>query len=243
MNDEDRRELIARQHRALYGNESTSYYDGGRYGDDSNTPRPSNTTSGNTSAVGGRGPSPRAYDPFTMGREQAQANIAETGGQYNANEQSQHSAPTGPSPNPQQQSSRADSTSSPASNPAGQNFSLFESAAQLSSRTSTSSPGASPPRQSKTSAPGVAPIGTRPAQAQATNVPLNKRSTTPSPSPLGYSFAPNEGLNPGSNGNERSTSAASNPSGGTKDPNVGAWGTGSGVWANKSLGVQASVWG
>ncbi|MCJ1458849.1 hypothetical protein MMC28_009223 [Mycoblastus sanguinarius] len=242
MNEEDRRELIARQHRALYGNESTPCYEGGRYGDDSHTPRPSNPTSGNTSSVG-RGPSPRAYDPFTMGQTQAQATFAETGGQFDANDQNQLAAPTGPSPKPQQQRSRADSNSSPASNPPSQNFSLFESAAQQSSRTSTSSPGGSPPRQSKTSAPGVAPIGTRPAQSQATNPALNKRSTTPSSSPLAYGFAPNENLNLTSIGNERSTSAASNPSSGAKDSNMGAWGTGSGVWGNKPLGVQASVWG
>ena len=242
MNEEDRRELIARQHRALYGNESGPYVESSKFGDDSHTPRPSNPTSGGTN-TGGRGPSPRSYDPYVMGQNTAQSVIADAGGQLNTNE----SAPTGPSPKPQQGRSRADSTSSPASNPPSQNFSLFESAAQQSSRTSTSSPGGSPPRQMKTSNPGVAPIGTRPAQNQASNSGLTKRSTTPSPSPLGYSFSNNENPNfsVNSNGNERSTSSASNPSGGNgKDTSMGgssAWGTGSGVWGNKSL--QASVWG
>lgn len=240
MNEEDRRELIARQHRALYGNESSAFVEGSNFGDDSHTPRPSNPTSGNNSA-GGRGPSPRSYDPYAMGQNQVQNAIADAGG-LNANE----SAPTGPSPKPQQGRSRADSTSSPASNPPSQSFSLFESAAQQSSRTSTSSPGGSPPRQTKTSNPGVAPIGTRPAQSQASNPTLTKRSTTPSPSPLGYGFTNNENQNltANSSGNERSTSAASNPTGGNKDSSMGggsAWGTGSGVWGNKSL--QASVWG
>lgn len=251
MNEEDRRELIARQHRALYGNENNQYLEGSGFGDESHKPRSSNPTSGNTSA-GGRGPSPRTYDPYAMGQTQAQAAIAEAGSQLSANDQSQQTAPTGPSPKPQQQQrSRADSTSSPASNPPSQSFSLFESAAQQSSRTSTSSPGGSPPRQAgKTSAPsGVAPIGTRPAQSQATNPILNstKRSTTPSASPLGFSFAQNnDSLNPTShNGNERSTSAASNPtsSGNNKDAGM-AWGTGSGVWGNtNNKSLQASVWG
>ena len=248
MNEDDRRELIARQHRALYGNENNQYLEGGSFGDESHTTRLSNPIPGNTSA-GGRGPSPRTYDPYAMGQTQAQAAIPEVGAQLNANEQGQQAAPTGPSPKPQhQQRSRADSTSSPASNPPSQSFSLFESAAQQSSRTSTSSPGGSPPRQAKTSAPsGVAPIGTRPAQSQATNPILNnKRSNTPSPSPLGFGFAQNnDSLNPiSSNGNERSTSAASNPtSSGTKDAGM-AWGTGSGVWGNNNnKSLQASVWG
>ncbi len=232
MNEEDRRELIARQHRALYGNESSRHYEGGNFGDESHTPRPSNLPSGNTSA-GGR-PSPLAYDAFAKGQSQAQSTIAEAGGQLNANENIQ----TGPSPKPQQGRSRADSTSSPASNPPSQNFSLFET--QQSSRTSTSSPGGSPPRQSKTSAPGVAPIGTRPAQSQTSNPAVSK---APSPSPLGYGFSsPNDNPNANSNSNERSTSAASNPTGGNKDSSMGAWGTSSGVWGNKSS-LQASVWG
>lgn len=233
MNEEDRRELIARQHRALYGNESSPYQEGGNFGDESHTPRPVNPNPGNTSA-GGRGPSPRAYDAFAMGQSQAQNTIAEAGGQLNTHENAQK----GPSPKPQQGRSRADSTSSPASNPPSQNFSIFET--QQSSRTSTSSPGGSPPRQGKTSAPGVAPIGTRPVQSQTSNPTVSK---APSPSPLGYGFSsPNDNLNANPNNNERSTSAASNPTGGNKDSSIGGWGTSSGVWGNKSS-LQASVWG
>ena len=230
MNEEDRRELIARQHRALYGNEAPFYEE------ESHTPRPSNPSS----SVGGRGPSPRSYDPFNMGQGQQQVN-EEAGGQLNPNEQNQQQG-KGPSPKPQQQRDHDNSTASPASNPQSQNFSLFD-AAQQSSRTSTSSPGGSPPRQGKTSAPGVAPIGTRPAQP--THPALNKRSGTPSQSPLSYGFTSNDTLNAPISGNERSTSSASNPSNGAaKESTASAWGTGSGVWGtssnNKSLGA---VWG
>lgn len=241
MSEEGRRDLIARQHRALYGNESTAFFPSGGFGDDNHTPRPDNQGSNIpvTSAGGIRGPSPRAIDPFGMGQSQGQG-ITESA--------SQSVSGTGPSPSVPQQRSRSNSTSSPSTgnNPAG--FGMFDNTAQQSSHTSTSSPsGESPNRQATKSATapigsGMGPIGTRPIPSQggqAPNPALNKRSTTPLPSPLGYGFAPNEAAN----ANERSTSAASNPSG--KETNVGlGWGNTSGVWGSKnSLGVQASVWG
>lgn len=247
MNEEDRRELIARQHRALYGNDSGLPFESTRPSDDSQTPRPADQSGGASgSASGGRGASPRTFDPYAMGQQQAQTNIADAATQAAANERGQQNTSTGPSPKPQQQRSRANSNSSPASN--NQNFTMFESGAQPSSRTSTSSPGDSSPHTGKPSAPtsgGVAPIGTRPAQNQAVNPALNKRSTTPLPSPLSYGFAPNDSLSVNSNNkdNERSNSAASNPSPGNKESGL-AWGNSSGVWGNKNpLGVQASVWG
>ena len=244
MKEEDRRELIARQHRALYGNEGTSFYEGGNFGNDNNTPRASaQSTGASPSAAVGRGSSPAAFDSFGTNQNQLHNISTEAGGQFSSNEQGQNSqnAPTGPSP--KQQRSRANSTSSPISN--SQSFSLFENAAQQSSRTSTSSPGGSPPRQTKnTNAPigsSVAPIGTRPAQTQPN---LHKLSTTPTPSPLSYAFAPNENGSTTSNTNERSTSAASNPSAGAKESNMSMnWGNTSGVWGKNPLGVQASVWG
>lgn len=242
MNEEDRRELIARQHRALYGNDGGSFYESGNFGDDAHTPRPSTQPSGNsTSAGGAQGSSPNT---FGVNQNQAPSSLTETTGHISA-DQTQPNAPKGSSPIPQQPRSRANSTSSPASNP--QNFSLFESTNQQSSRTSTSSPGGSPPRQTKSAtAPigsGVGPIGTRPT-GQGINPALSKRSTTPLPSPLSYGFAPNESLNANS-GNERSTSAASNTSATVKDANMGsmAWGNSGGVWGKNSLSVQASVWG
>jgi hypothetical protein len=220
MNEEERRELIARQHRALYGNEGSFAYDGGSLGDDGNAPRPNHQQAG----AAPRGPSPLAYNSFGMPPDQKQPEPTE-----------QHAK--GPSPKPR---SRANSNSSPASN--NQSFSLFDSAAQQqSSRTSTSSPGASPPRQSKPT--GVAPIGTRPAQNQAVNPALSKRSTPPISSPLSYGFAPGESAGTGKP-NERSTSAASNPIGGHKENTNGAWGSSSGgVWGKNPLGPTASVWG
>ncbi|KAL8941428.1 MAG: hypothetical protein Q9216_002233 [Gyalolechia sp. 2 TL-2023] len=256
MNEEDRRELIARQHRALYGNDGGALFESTRPNDESQTPRPGDQSAGGSGTVSsGRGASPRTFDPYAMGQGQVQgqANIVETASQVVANEHAQQNTSTGPSPRPQQQRSRTNSNSSPASNN-NQNFTLFESAAQQSSRTSTSSPGDSSPHQGKPSAStsgGVAPIGTRPVQGQAVNPILNKRSTTPLPSPLSYGFAPNENLstnnnnnnNSNNNGNERSTSAASNPSSGAKESGL-AWGNSSGVWGSKNpLGVQASVWG
>ncbi|KAI9794136.1 MAG: hypothetical protein M1833_000448 [Piccolia ochrophora] len=214
MNEDDRRELIARQHRALYGNEN------GNFAGDNVTPRPHAQSSGgapNTSVL----------------------STSEHSGQQ--------ASGSGPSPIQPQQRSRANSNSSPSSNPTS--FSLFDNTAQQSSRTSTSSPGGSPPRQPSKAATnpvgaGVAPIGTRPSQSnqsQGASTALNKRSTTPLPSPLSYGFASNEE----SSANERSTSAASNPTASTQDHGVGlGWGSKSGVWGNKnSLGVQASVWG
>lgn len=247
MNEEERRDLIARQHRALYGNDGAAYYGSDS---ESQTPRPIGQSSvGATNSAAGRGPSPLAFDAFGMSQNQMQGGPSENAPQYSNNEQGQQqNATNGPSPKPTQQRSRANSTSSPSSN--NQSFSLFESTAHQSSRTSTSSPGGSPPRQTKASSSaigtGVAPIGTRPAQSQAANPALNKRSTTPLPSPLSYGFAPNENAiaKTSSIANERSTSAASNPQSGAKDAGMSmGWGSSSGVWGKNPLGVQASVWG
>jgi len=241
MNEEDRRELIARQHRALYGTEGASMYESNNPADSNQTPRPMQSGAGS----GGRGPSPRTYDPFGRAQNQPQSAVGEPAGHFNQSEQAQQGNATGPSPNSQQQRSRANSNSSPASNQQG--FSLFDNNnAQQSSRTSTSSPGESSGQQGKTSAPtnaGVAPIGTRPFSNQAPNPALNKRSTTPLPSPLSYGFAPNEQPPPNSSANDPPASATSNPSAGAKDSNTSmTWGSGSGVWGKNPLGVQASVW-
>ncbi|MCJ1473947.1 hypothetical protein MMC13_002603 [Lambiella insularis] len=246
MNEEDRRELIARQHRALYGNEGASFYEGNSFGEDDHTPRPNTQPAGPPGgAIGGRGPSPMAYNAFGMSQEQNQTSPAETSQQYTGHEQINGK---GPSPRPQQNRSRANSTSSPASNTQG--FRVFDNAAQQSSRTSNSSPGGSPPRQNKPSTvpigSSVAPIGTRPTQGQAVHPALSKRSTTPLPSPLSYGFAPSEAVaSNNNNSTERSTSAASNPQSGAKESSVGNmnWGSNSAVWGKTPLGVQASVWG
>lgn len=257
MSEEGRRELIARQHRALYGKDGGPYStENGAFGNGSTTPRPSvqGSSSAASTNTGLRGPSPLSYDHFGANKNHAQGQkpggTAEQGGQLTSEpHQGQPSSGSGPSPTQPQQRSRANSTSSPASNP--NSFSLFENGTQQSSRTSTSSPGGSPPRQGSkatTVTSGVAPIGTRPgpsAQTQVTNPALNKRSTTPLPSPLSYGFSHQEETDV----KERSTSSASNPAGpagGAQEQTVSSigWGSKSGVWGSKSsLGVQASVWG
>lgn len=231
MSEEERRELIARQRNALYG-EGATYGENGHL-DENGTPRPGTQGSGAAaSAAGLRGPSPMAFDHYKAPQNPGQSEMT---GQPPASDPQQQGQGQG------QQRSRANSTSSPSSNPTS-SFSLFESAAAhvQSSRTSTSSPGGSPPRNgaSKGLPPssGVAPIGTRPAQAP--NPALNKRSTTPLPSPLSFGFAANSEEDSGDK-TGRTASAASNPNEGL------GWGSKSGVWGaqKNSLGVQASVWG
>lgn len=228
MSEEERRELIARQRSALYG--EGAYPENGGF-DDNGTPRPGTQGSGSQSAAGIRGHSPLAFDHFN-----AQSQQGDNAGQQAQEPQSATQAPG-------QQRSRANSTSSPSSNPTS-SFSIFESAAQQSSRTSTSSPGGSPPRQGKApTSSGVAPIGTRPSGAQAPNPALNKRSTTPLPSPLSYGFAASGNDENADPKDGRTASAASNPNP-QAQPDVGlGWGSKSGVWGKNSLGVQASVWG
>lgn len=220
MSEEDRRELIARQHRALYGEQSALY----------TTSNPTSSQDVRVSAGAGRGASPLAFDPFGMQSSNAQN---ESAVQMPARDKDT----TGGA-----QEARANSNSSPSSNqnPA---FSLFENT-QQASRTSNSSPGGSPPRQGqKSNGSGVAPIGTRPAtnQNQAAGAPLSKRATTPLPSPLSYSYNASEQQN--NNNNYNTTSASLNPSSTVTDKGA-IWGNKSGVWGNTpSQGVQASVWG
>lgn len=217
MNEDERRDLIARQHKALYG-EGSFYENKSGFTDDNQTPRPGNTSMVTT----GRGPSPMAYGSFGI-QDPTQSGSSED-----------KAVPT----NTQGSRSRTNSNSSPASNT--QNFGVFDQSAgaQQSSRTSTSSPGGSPPRSAKgVTAP--APIGTRPAQA--VNPALAKRTTPPASSPLSFGFALNESGPQG----ERAGSAASNPPTG-KESMTGSvnWGSGSGVWGKGALGgVSSAVWG
>lgn len=227
MSEEERRELIARQRSALYG-EGAGFSENGGF-DENGTPRPGTQGSGSQSATGIRGHSPLAFDHYNA---QAQGE--------NSNQQGSAEPQSATGQAPGQQRSRANSTSSPSSNPTS-SFSLFDSAAQQSSRTSTSSPGGSPPRQGGKTQPSsnVAPIGTRPS-GQAPNPALNKRSTTPLPSPLSYGFAANEE----GKKDERTSSAASNPNSQAQQDVGLSWGSKSGVWGKSNLGsMQASVWG
>ena len=240
MNEDDRRELIARQHRALYGETSTLYNGGG-----SSNNNPTSTQDvriqpsgpGATSGAG-RGPSPLAFDPFGMQ------------GQGGSGEAAVQMPPRGDKDSAGAPEARANSNSSPSNqNPA---FSLYD--AQQANRTSTSSPGASPPisgpkannsnnSSNNSGGAGVAPIGTRPQNQQNQNLhqpggaPLSKRTTSPLPSPLGYNS-----YNASEQNNTASTSASLNPSSTVTDKGVGIWNNG--PWANTpTQGVQASVWG
>lgn len=216
MSEEDRRELIARQHRALYGDNSNLYTPGSTEG--SRTPSQDVRI-----PSGGRGPSPLAFDPY-----QAQPG-AEGAVQMPPRD-------------------RVESTASPASNAPPQQFGLLNDA-QQSSRTSNSSQGGSPPlgAGSKGTNSGVAPIGTRPAQASGPASALNKRSTTPlTPSSLSYGFNVNDAQNANNSKDDRSTSAASNPALAEKsNTGLGNWAAGNGGWGSgkNNLAVQPSVWG
>jgi hypothetical protein len=222
MSEEDRRELIARQHRALYGDNSTLY------NADGTAARPSSQDA--RVPAGARGASPMAFDPFSA---QAQAAAKSEGAVQ------------------MPPRDRANSNASPANNaPAQQSFALLND--QQSRRTSNSSPSGSPPlsQGAKGTLSGVAPIGTRPIQTSGSAGGMNKRSTTPlTPSSLayGYSSAESQSSNaaPQQMKDERSGSAASNPA--LADKNVGlggGWGGNSGVWGKNALGsTQASVWG
>lgn len=216
MSEEDRRELIARQHRALYGDNSNIYNaDGTEQRPQSQDARVSNA---------GRGASPLAFDPFGAPTQSG----AEGAVQMPPRE-------------------RENTTASPASNPTTQQQFALINEAQQSSRTSNSSPGASPPLgHSQKGAPGVAPIGTRPTQQPGPAGGLNKRATTPlTPSSLSYGFSSADTQGTGSGKDERSTSAASNPPIEKGVSGLGGWGGNSGVWGSSknTLAVQPSVWG
>ncbi|KAH8704577.1 hypothetical protein GQ44DRAFT_732283 [Phaeosphaeriaceae sp. PMI808] len=227
MNEDDRRELIARQHRALYGENSSLYNNNPTSSQDV---RVQSLAAGASASVGSaRGASPLAFDPFGM---QAQNAPGEASVQMPSRGDKDSSSGA--------QEARANSNSSPSSNqnPA---FSLFD--AQQANRTSTSSPGASPPiptSSNKSNAPGVAPIGTRPLQQglqQPAGAPMGKRTTSPLPSPLGYNS-----YNASEQHNTATTSASLNPSSTVADKGVGIWNNG--PWGNTpNQGVQASVWG
>lgn len=209
VSEDERRDLIARQRSALYG--EGSFGENGGYVDETGAVRPG-APGLSTGPSSHRGPSPLAYD-YSRGAPEGVAS-REGPGSRNASPQSNPSNSKGP----------------------------FDHAIQQANRTSTSSPGGSPPRQGLPGQSGntVAPIGTRPSVSQASNPALNKRSTTPLPSPLsqGFNASGNE------NGSNMSSGAPSNPSSAAHDGYNG-WGSRSGVWGKQSsgLGVQASVWG
>ncbi|KAL7276528.1 hypothetical protein RUND412_000488 [Rhizina undulata] len=246
MTEEERRDLIARQHRALYtghpdAEEGSQLDDNGRPGAiNSNGPSAPPSTAGGT-----RGPSSplSAFDLFGLQQNGQNGNVDVSTVQTPAAEQLPQGAQTTGAGSPSR--SRTNSASSPSSKSA--TFSLFDNAGAQgqSGRTAASSPGGSPPRGQRGVTPvtssGVAPIGTRPTAQMQNPAVANKRSTTPLPSPLSYGFAAEN--DPFNNlPKERSASAASNNSGSAPQGAELGW---SKVWGagTKGLGPVASVWG
>lgn len=172
MSEEETRDLIARQRSALY--KEGPFAEKGGYVDENGVMRTGIPTHSGPASL--RGASPLAYElghnvpgsleaPSVSGAEAGQIIAHEIG-------------------------SRPNSTTSPQSNPTSSKA-VFDSAiGQQANRTSTSSPGGSPPRQelpggSRAGGAPVAPIGTRPSGTPVTNS-SSKRSTTPIASPGGW---------------------------------------------------------
>lgn len=156
MNEGDRRELIARQHRALYGNDSNLYMNEGAPG------RPmSQDPRALASASGASGSNSMAFDPYATPASAAPAAEPNPSMQAIGGSQSR---------------SRSNSTASPATNQ-GQ-FGVYDNPQQIHSQ---SSPRGSPTRAGAQGPPsGVAPIGTRPMGGKRNTPPM------PSPLGYGY---------------------------------------------------------
>ncbi|CAK7269545.1 hypothetical protein SEPCBS119000_003622 [Sporothrix epigloea] len=236
MSETDRRDLIARQRSALYG--EGSFAETGGYVDETGTSRPGVPGPHHGPVASQRVTSPLAYEyshapPPGVGADVAAAKDGAVSG----------SSPTDGNPR-----SRANSTASPQPKIGGSDR-LQQHQSSQANRTSTSSPGTSP--VTGNAGNNVAPIGTRPtgsASTSAANSMLNKRSTTPIASPKNHSGGFSA---PASNGdNVTGSGSTSNPASATPDSSMGVPGWGNSragnVWGNggkSGMGVQASVWG
>lgn len=215
LSEEGRRDLIARQHRALYGGDPAAFV-----GQVPFAPEDGNGRDATGSIQGGatgapRGSSPRGADPFTP---QGEANTASS-----------------------QETSRGEKVTSPSTQAPG--FGTFDVSSSGKAPTPPIGDESSHSRQisKSTTAPvigGMGPIGSRPNPQQAPNQSINKRTTSPLPSSLGYGFSPNE------QNADRAGSANSNANNQKESSNagMGGWGTGSGVWGSNKIGTT-SVWG
>ncbi|KAK4178243.1 hypothetical protein QBC36DRAFT_108704 [Triangularia setosa] len=208
MPEEERRKLIAQQHQALYGE--------GEF------------PAGPAQARGFYG----AGAMYDHGRTAL--------GQVDPNAQGPIEGGQGPQSAGANDQARANSNASPQSNPGGGAKGIYDAPlAQQTTRTSASSPGGSPPRQaSQSGKPGqgsVAPIGTRPSvSGSPSNPALNKRSTTPLPSPL------SQGYSAGGADDNGAVIAPASATAETANVGLSGWG-GRGGWGNSK--PQASVWG
>lgn len=223
LSEDGRRDLIARQHRALYGAEGPSYLPNAGITDEGSSRDPA-ANSQNLTGTGNRGPSPRGVDHFGM---QGQTGVA-----------------TDPPMQGVVQDSARDKAASPGGQPAP-GFGTFEATTQSTAKASTTPVGedSSHARQlsKSTTAPlagSMGPIGSRPAATQVPGQqPLSKRTTSPLPTTVPYGFTASE------QNNERANSSNSN-AGKENAPNtnLGGWGSGSGVWGSNKIGAT-SVWG
>ncbi|KAL6245128.1 hypothetical protein RBB50_007903 [Rhinocladiella similis] len=217
LSEEGRRELLARQHRALYGGEGSAFMGQVPYGENQAGP-------GSESAPGAvRGQSPRGADPFGMGGQ----------------------GPQGEGASQSTDISRGDKAASPVGQPSA-GFGGLDAAVSSSGKVPTPPSGEESSHSrtisKSTTAPvtggGMGPIGSRPGGQQGPNQPLNKRTTSPLPSSLGYGFVTNE-QNADRAGSSNSNANNQKESGSS---GMGAWGTGSGVWGSNKIGTT-SVWG
>lgn len=215
MSEEARRELIARQRSALYG--EGSFGDTGGYIDETGTPR-----SGIPGHHGGPPTLPGSTPLAVAGPQPSNADTA-----------------LGTTQHP----SRTSSNASPQSNPPGAKGPLEGTAAHQVSRTSNSSPGGGSPQNGKPTGKTVAPIGTRPSAASsaqgATNPALARQSTTPLPSPLNHGYSA-PGNNDGNNQSTPGGSANSTSASAEGTTGLSNWGQRGGPWGSKA---QTSVWG
>ncbi|OQV11004.1 hypothetical protein CLAIMM_14913 [Cladophialophora immunda] len=226
LSEEGRRELIARQHRALYGGDPAAFVGQVPFStEDASSRDQAVAVSGNAPGAP-RGPSPRTSDPFGG---PGQASQGESG-------------PQGVSSG--QEASRAEKATSPSAQTSA-GFGTFDAPIQASGKAPTPPTGEEPSHSRQisksTTAPvsgGMGPIGSRPNVQQAPNQSINKRTTSPLPSSLGYGFGSNE------QNADRAGSANSNSNAQKESSNsgMGAWGTGSGVWGSNKIGTT-SVWG
>lgn len=206
MSEEGRRELISRQHRALYGNDSPTFFPSGPLSDSASDSRPAATPT--TTASDPRGPSPQGIDAYRFPQPQ-QVSSAESSGNT--------AAPGGPSPAVPTSRSQASSPST------GGNISygIFDG-----NCTQASSPAGRESPSHQIRGPAVGPIGSRPSQ--------NKRTMTPLPSPLSYGFGTeNTERSTLAASNPAVAAASSNRE--PRSVSLGGWSSDSGVWRTKSL--------
>ena len=218
LSEEGRRDLIARQHRALYGGDPAAFVGQVPFSPEeiSGRDQAGPASSGATGAP--RGPSPRGADPFASQSETSAQGVASG-----------------------QEAGRGDKVTSPSSQAPG--FGTFDASASGKAPTPPTGEESSHSRQisKSTTAPvtgGMGPIGSRPNAQQAPNQSLNKRTTSPLPSSLGYGFGSTD------QSADRAGSANSNANNQKESSNagMGAWGTGGGVWGSNKIGTT-SVWG